>query len=312
MSLQNKSITFFMLVTNQDCIFAKFGVRSFEKIYTKLNAKQRSLFKVYVYLNNISDENRRRYLKSWNNIPYLILFDNKEKIADKIFTAGEIILSPEGIERLRDSQNENYDELWTSHLPKFNTDYIATVDADFEILDSSFYFHLLNELENPNCLIASTCYTPSHQYFDTYSNRNIHLHERNHTWFCIYKKEAFILSRKSHFYYEERSKNGEVQAYDSAAYFQAELRAIEGKKFAYLPSEYKSTFIHYGAGSKNKSLNNSNIYLYRMLMILLHIGPFHKKKLSPLILSINKITKKITSKLFRNRLALLSTERSVW
>lgn len=32
--------------------------------------------------------------------------------------------------------NENYDELWTSELLKFNTDYVATVDADFKVLNA--------------------------------------------------------------------------------------------------------------------------------------------------------------------------------
>lgn len=310
--MQNKSITFFMLVTDKDCIFAKFGIRSFKKIYDKLSDQQKKIFKLYVFLNNISNENKQKYLKSWGKIPYVTLLDNSEKIANKSFYPGEIILSPEGIERLRDGPNENYDELWTTCLPKFETDFIVTVDADFEILDKSFYFHLLEKLENSNCLIASTCYTPTCQYFDTYSNRTINLHERNHTWFCIYRKEAFTYSKRSHFYYEEIDKKGEIQAYDSGAYFQEELRSISGAKFVHLPPEYKSTFIHYGAGSKNKSLFDSNIYFYRIMTILLHIGLIRKPELLKFTVLTNKIIKKIASKLFRNRIASFSNERSSW
>ncbi|MBE5318196.1 hypothetical protein IM793_03420 [Pedobacter sp. MR2016-19] len=308
-SIMRKSITFFMLVTNRDCMFGDYGVKSFKKIYDRLNHSEKQHFKLFIYLNALTPENLNEYAVKWAAYPYVQIFDNTEKIRTKNFVAGETISSPEGIDRVRDDINENYDELWTSELPKFNTDYIATVDADFEVLDAEFYFHLLLALQNPDCLFASTCYNETAFCFDSYSSRNMHLYERNHTWFCIYKKEAFELSKRSHFYYEE-IRDGEVHAFDSAAYFQNELRKIPGKKFYHLPNKYQANFIHYGAGSKNISINKSNISFYRKLMITCKIGPIRKWTNIKVVNLLNRIARKLISKIFKKKINSLSTERS--
>lgn len=304
-----KSITFFMLVTNRDCMFGDYGVKSFEKIYKRLKHSEKQHFKLFIYLNALTPENLNEYAVKWAAYPYVQIFDNTEKIRTKNFVAGETITSPEGIERVRDDINENYDELWTSELPKFNTDYIATVDADFEVLNPEFYFHLLLALQDPDCILASTSYNETSFCFDSYSDRNMHLHERNHTWFCIYKKEVFELSKRSHFYYEE-IHDGELHAFDSAAYFQNELRAIPGKKFYHLPNKYQSGFIHYGAGSKNISINKFNISFYRKLMIISKIGLTHKWTNTKVIGLLNKIARKVISKIFQKKMNSLSAERS--
>lgn len=217
-----------MLVTNRDCIIADYAIKSYNKIFkvkTKFGFED---FTLFIYLNCLSPENKAYYLERWKQYPYTILFDNIVKIND--FNnpyPGQKIISPEGITRSRDDYAENYDELWTTELGKFETPYIATVDADFEVLNADFYFYLLRLLdENREYIGASASYSDTAYKFDTYSKRDIVLFERNHTWFCIYKKEAFNISKISHFYYEELNNEGNVVAYDSAAYFQNDLKKI--------------------------------------------------------------------------------------
>lgn len=307
----SKTITFFMLVTNNDCLFANYAVKSFYKIYNRLSDTQKNKFTLFIYLNNLNQENKLQYIKKWDSLPYTTIYDNYEKLKTLNLKAGEIITSPEGIERKRDGLNENYDELWSTELSKFNTDYIATVDADFEILNADFYFYLIDKLEDPNCLIASTSYNPSSHHYDSYSNRNLYLHERNHTWFCIYKKETFEISKVSHFYYEKYSEeHNMVHAFDSAAFFQNDVKNKTGGKFVHLPKKYHNTFIHYGAGSKNKSITKNNIWFYRALFIIKTAGIFHVVEPNKLMKNIDRIAKKSARKLFKKFFHSIEQERS--
>jgi len=308
----DKSITFLMLVTDKDCMFGDYAIKSFNKIYKQLKENERSNFTVFIYLNNVNKNHKARYLPEWSKLPYTSVFDNTEKIKLAKPKAGEIIVSPENIIKYRDDENENYDEIWSTELSKFKSDYIATVDADFEILNADFYFRLINQLEDVNCIGASTSYSKTEYCYDSYSGRNIFLHERNHTWFCIYKKEAFELSKRSHFYYEKKTAENEVYAYDSAAYFQEDLRVNSKKTFTHLPIDYHNSFIHYGAGSKNKSINHRNLALYRNIFILTNVGLIHKATTNKIIQLINKLTIKIAFKLFKKRLHQLRIERSTY
>lgn len=307
-----RSITFFMLVTERDCIFANYGIKSFEKIYKKLIETDKKYFTLLVYLNNLSSNSKLKYVDKWLKYPFVIVFDNEDKIKLKKFVSGETIISPEGISRIRDDNNENYDEIWSSELGKIETDYIATVDADFEILNADFYFYLINELKNPSCIAASTSYSPTLFTFDTYSGEEIHIHERNHTWFCIYKKNAFKLSNRSHFYYEKLFEDNKRYAYDSAAYFQQELRENKNYKFAQLKDNFSSCFIHYGAGSKNKSINQKNVKYYRLIFILANVGIIFTSNNTKLTYTINKFVRKTTRFLFDKTLKSIRVERSTY
>lgn len=304
------SITLFMLVTNNDCMFGNYAVNSFEKIYNKLDSESKEKFVLYVYLNSLTTENKKKYVQQWQKLPYVTCFDNSTKEGIANLKAGDRIISLEGINRVRDDSNENYDELWTSELPKFKTDFIATVDADFEVLNPDFYFYLMTQLQLADCLVASTSYSQSSLCFDTFSNRNIYLHERNHTWCCIYKRMAFDLSKRSHFYYETQTNDGKIHAYDSAAYFQQELREHREFKFVHLPNNFLSSFIHYGAGSKNKSINHGNVAFYRFIMILCNIGLIYGANQSRLTSLINKISRKTGNWLFGKRIRSLYRERT--
>lgn len=306
------SITFFMLVTDNDCMFANYGIKSFEKIFKKLVEADKKCFTLLIYLNNLSSDSKSKYVSKWLEYTFVKICDNEEKIKSKKFVLGETIISPEGIRRIRDDNNENYDELWSTELCEIETDFIATVDADFEILNADFYFYLLNELKNPNCIAASTSYSPTLFTFDTFSKEEIYIHERNHTWFCIYKKEAFKLSKRSHFYYEELSKDAKRYAYDSAAYFQKELRENKNYRFVHLKDNFSSCFIHYGAGSKNKSINQQNVKYYRLIFILANVGIIYTANSTRLSNAINERVKKIARFVFDKTLKAIRVERGTY
>jgi hypothetical protein len=264
-------ITFFMLVTNRDVSIADYAVKSYKKVHDEF--KDELPFVLYIYCNCLKEDIKQKYMSKWSRYDYVQLFDNYEKTQTMNITAGETITSPEGVDRVRDGWCENYDELWTSELRKFQTDYIATVDADFEILSPYFISDMMDALESdPQLIGISSDYTAAQpKCYDSYSGRVINLAERWHTWFCIYKREAFDC-KTSHFYYEEIDSNGKALVFDSAAFFQHRLISDFGYRLSVVESKYHDNFIHYGAFSKTKSVNEKNIWLYRQAAILRHNG----------------------------------------
>lgn len=311
---EEKKVTLFMLVTNRDCMIADYAISSYKKIYAIKKEFGYKDFILFIYMNCLSPDNKKRYQSKWASYPYTTLFDNSSRIDNSAPPyPGQPIISPEGIKRTRDDYAESYDELWTTELKKFTSPFIATVDADFEVLHADFYFYLLNQLkENKSYIGASTSYSPTTYLFDTYSQRNILLHERNHTWFCIYRKEAFQTSNISHYYYEEPGDDGTVLAFDSAAYFQHDLRANHKLKFIALPDEYASSFVHYGASSKNRSLTEKKIKFYRFAFLSTSAGIIYGKDKNLFTIMINKIVRKIAGKLFHTYLKKYTIERSTY
>ena len=300
-----------MLVTDRDCIIADYSIRSYRKIYRQKRAYGCRHFVLFIYLNCLSEKNVRRYKKKWASYPYTVVYDNAGKISKGEHPyPGQQIVSPEGVTRSCDDYAECYDELWSTELIKFTTPYIATVDADFEVLYPDFYFYLFGELDtHPEYIAASSNHSATAVLYDTYSRRNIVLHERNHTWFCIYRREAFTISTRSHYYYETGTSADEILAFDSAAYFQHDLRINHNYLFAVLPGRFRSSFIHYGAASKNKSLHNRNIGFYRRVSILRTVGVVYGSK-SRVASLLNKIIMKTTSILFDGYLSRFRQERS--
>lgn len=306
-----KLITLFMLVTDRDCMIADYAVGSYRKIYRQKKAFGFQDFVLFVYLNCLSERNILKYKKKWESYPYTTVFDNANKISGPARPyPGKPIISPEGVARSCDDYAESYDELWTTELKKFKTPFVATVDADFEVLHPDFYFYLCGQLrQHADIIAASSSYTGTGLLYDSYSKRNIILTERNHTWFCIYKREAFAISARSHYYFETLTSKGEILAYDSAAYFQHDLRINHRYRFAVLPERFRYSYIHYGAASKNRSLNSSNIGFYRRAVILNTVGCVYGIKSKPALL-INKITRKIAFVLFGTYLNKIVAERS--
>ena len=288
--MDNPRVTFFMLVTNRDAVIADYCIQSYQRLYDEF--KDDVTFVLYIYCNCLTDATKQKYVPRWSRLDYVKIFDNHEKMTTIQIQAGETITSPEGINRVRDGWCENYDELWTSELKNFKTDYIATVDADFEILRPDFVKNMIDVLhEDPNLIGMSSDYTPP-QYacYEPYSDRVINIAERWNTWFCIYKIQAFSCSA-SHFYLEEVDSNGEKLCFDSSGYFQHRLITDFGYRFAAVDPKFRKQFIHYSAFSKNRSINDSNIGLYRRLAILRQNGlQTHFEDLAA-VKSVNKIVR---------------------
>lgn len=291
---------------------ADYAVASYQQLFDQKRAFGDKDFVLFVYMNCLSTENKKRYQEKWSGYPYTVVYDNAQRIdLGNTPFPGQVIVSPEGIKRQRDDYAENYDELWSTELVKFTTPFVATVDADFEMLHTDFYFYLIDQLQKSKKLIgASTSHDITTYRYDTYSKRNIVLNEGNHTWFCIYKKQAFDKSRVSHFYYEEAAADGSIHAYDSAAYFQEDLRRNHKLSFAVLPKEYHSSFVHYGAGSKNVSLTRENIGFYRRVFLWSSIGFIYVRETNPVVKLKNKGVRKIAGRLFHNYLNKYTQERS--
>ena len=105
------------------------------------------------------------------------------------------------------------------------------------------------------------------------SGERIMLHERWHTWCCIYRSAvAHYLGELSVTYFERRLPNGKRYAFDSYSHFQHLLTTKYGFRFEALDSSCQRQFIHYGSFSKNRSITPTNILLYRWLSIAAKTG----------------------------------------
>jgi hypothetical protein len=251
-------ITFFMLVTDRDIIIADFAVRSYQKI------KDIS-FKLQVYSNWISADLKQKYFPAWRLFDFVEIIEHEWQTEDKKPT-----------DRGLEGPFELCATVWDRELNKIETPYYATVDADFEILDSKFIPVMLAELDsNPNTIAMSTDYSKTQpSVYDSYSDEIICLNERWHTWFCIYKREA-LNCNVPHAYYEE-IVSGPVKrnAWDETAYFQKALKEDFGFELAVIHSDFQNCFIHYGQFSKNTDINESNVNIYRQLQIINKRGMF--------------------------------------
>jgi hypothetical protein len=283
--METVKITFFMMVTDPDIIIADYAVRSYARI-RDLN------FKLRIYSNWISSSLKQKYFPRWRSYSYVDLVENEWQTYDR---------KPHD-PRL-DGPFDLYDTIWDRELKKINTPYHATVDADFEILDAQFIPVMLARLDaDPKLVAMSTDYHPTiTKYYDSYSNEVICLNERWPTWFCIYKREA-LQCPVSHSYHEEIT-SGPIRrcAWDSAGYFQKALKDNYGWELAVLDQKYHGCFIHYGAFSKNRHVNERNVRLYRRLHILKKRGIFSGRIGTHAIDErAKKLASDLTNILFRN------------
>jgi hypothetical protein len=135
---------------------------------------------------------------------------------------------------------------------------------------------MLARLDNdPDLIAMSTDYAPTvADHYDSYSNEAMWLDERWHTWFCVYRGEA-LQCQVSHAYHEEVGR-GPVRrtAWDTWGYFKRALKDDYGLDLAVRDPKYQPCFIHYGAFSKNRNINEWNVGLYRRLQILRRRGLF--------------------------------------
>ena len=112
----------------------------------------------------------------------------------------------------------------------------------------------------PDLVGMSTDYSPTDVVFEPYTGNTIILNERNHTWFCIYRQQAFEISQVSHAFHREMLVGAPVErnCWDSCAYFQKSLRDT-GLALDHLHGQYRRDFIHYGAFSKNTTVTRESV-----------------------------------------------------
>ena len=258
-------ISFFMIVTDRDMVIADHAVRSY--------ARLRGIpFELIIYSNWVLSSLRTRYFPRWRAFDFVRIIENEWQ-TDERKPTDRRLWGP-------------FDLAWTiwdRELKAIPTPYVATVDADFEILDARFIPVMLDRLDrNPRLAAMSTEYDPlKPEVRDTYSGQVIRLNERWHTWFCIYRREALQIP-VSHEYYEEPIAGGgpaALNVWDDAGRLQQALKETYGWELAALAAAYDTCFIHYGAFSHNRHLDERNIRLYRTLKILRKRGLYGRRDL---------------------------------
>jgi hypothetical protein len=261
-------VTFFMIVTPRDVVIADYAVRSYAKV--------RDLdFSLLVYSNYLLPEQKAYYFPRWEALPFVNIARNSHHDADL-----------RGINaRIRSDSLEGpfeyCDPIWDRELHKIDTPFVATVDADFEILRPGFLAHMMRRLRTEADLVGmSTDYSPTEVVHEPYSGNTIILNERNHTWFCMYKRMAFERSQVSHAFHREMLIGAPVErnCWDSCAYFQKSLRD-QGLRFEYLHGGHRLDFIHYGAFSKNTSVTRESVALFRLFAISENALPWRVARL---------------------------------
>ncbi len=256
------AMTFFMIVTPRDVVIGDYAIRS----YQQLQGTDHTLL---VYSNYLLPEQKAYYFPRWEQLPRTAIQRNDHHDPDL-----------QGIKlRIKDEKLEGpfeyCDPIWDRELPRIDSDFVATVDADFEILSPRFVYHMLDELAGSDELIGySTDYSPTAVHFESFTQQDIILNERNHTWFCLYRREAFQKSSTSHAYHQEIDETATIRrnAWDSSAYFQQSLRNL-GYRFGHLDGSFRRQYVHYGAFSKNTTITRRNVALFRRWALLEHWLP---------------------------------------
>jgi hypothetical protein len=128
---------------------------------------------------------------------------------------------------------------------------------------------------DPNLIGMSTDYSPIETIREPYTGNMMILNERNHTWFCVYKRDAFLRSNVSHAFHREMLSEGPVDrtCWDSCAYFQKSLRD-QGLRFDYLHGRFRRDFIHYGAFSKNTTVTRETVAVFRAFALMENAIPW--------------------------------------
>jgi hypothetical protein len=261
-------ITFFMIVTPRDAVIADYAVRS----YRHLNDFD---FSLRVYSNYLLPEQKAHFFPRWERLPFVDLVRNPHHDAD-LRGINERVTSD-----ALEGPFEYCDPIWTRELRRIDTPFAASVDADFEVFSPRFLGHMMSRLRAEDDLVGfSTDYSPTDVVHEPYSGNTIILNERNHTWFCIYKRTAFDRSDVSMAFHREMLVGAPVErnCWDSCAYFQKSLRD-QGLRFDYLRGKFRRDFIHYGAFSKNTSVTRETVAVFRAFARLEHLLPWRAARL---------------------------------
>lgn len=263
-------ITFFMIVTEPSVPIADYCIQSYRKL-----KKCSFSYELVVYGNCLSPATKQKYFGKWGQLRYVHLMDNDEYVSADYPQPGKPIVTPEGIIRFLGGPFEYAGTVWTRELPLMQSPFIATVDSDFEIFSKDFIEEAYEMLLGNSTLAGvATNYSPDNPaFYNPYWETTIFLHERWHTWFCLYRREC-LQGPTSHHMYVHRDKNeGELKVYDDAGYLQAELMR-HGWHFAVLPPETGGMYLHYVAFSNNTKLNLTNIRSYHRYRVWMHRGLF--------------------------------------
>ena len=136
-----------MIVTPRDAVIADYAVRSFSKV-KKLD------FRLLVYSNYLLPEQKAYYFPRWERFSYVDLARNPQHDSDL-----ETINSRIYADSL-EGPFEYCDPLWDRELRKINTPFVATVDADFEILGTRFLDYMFSRLRTE---IATSLRSAAHR-----------------------------------------------------------------------------------------------------------------------------------------------------
>lgn len=252
-----------MIVTDRDIVIADYAVRSYARI-------QGIPFKLLVYSNWVTSTLKKRYFPAWRQFHFVEIVENEWQTDDNKPTDPHLW-----------GPFELAGTIWDRQLKRIQSPYVATVDADFEILDAKFVSVVLAQLDaDPNLAVMSSDYSSKRPaVYDSYSDEIICLNEQWHTWFCVYRREALQVP-VSHAYHEQ-IVDGPVRrtAWDDAGYLQRYLKTKMGYRLAALDPAYQSCFIHFGQFSHNRHINEANVRHYRQLRILRKVGLFGRRDL---------------------------------
>lgn len=251
-------ITFFMIVTDRDVMIADYCVRS----YAKIKRLGDFSFVLAIYPNFFSEENKSHYLKKWAALPYVRVVEHAWQNEHT---------RPRDATKLQGPFEKAF-AVWDRELPKLQSAFIATVDADFEIMDARFLRPMLAALKtNPRAALISTDHTPTADVFESYSGEIKRVHERWHTWFCLYRRAA-LQGSVSHDCHEESlpidtPSGARSEIWDHSGYLQQTLKK-RGHLLLCLDTRWHSAWMHYTAFANNRHITRSNVAAYRRLRIL--------------------------------------------
>lgn len=308
--MSRKTITFFMLVTPRDVFIADFSIRSFKKLSQVLRNFN---WKLQIYLNCLSEQQKDKYIKKWRQYSYVEILDNSVYVDRNSIKPGELVTFDGISTRPFEGKYEIGCVVWEREFRKISTDYWCLVDADFEILEADFIHYIFDTLEsNSNIWVFSTDSGEKCRIYNSYCNEHIISAKRFDTWFCVYKKDC--LKCNTPLYYHEEIINSEKWVWDDTGKFQEDLQKQECCRLLSLKDveplskrmQFVYQYIHYGAFSKNISLSTKyNVAIYRFIVIMSHRGMLFMKRDS----FLNKIIRKLFSFMYKMKYKQLIKER---
>lgn len=273
--MSHKGITFFMPVIDSVAIMADYTIASYAKL-----RDSHIPFTLLVYPNFLSPRIKEKHIPKWKRYEYVEIADTAEQEATTRPSPwkeeDDHIVAEYHVGALQSGSRvykwlgpwERHDVILDTELHKIDSEYVATVDADFEILNGDFIGYIIERMEqNPNLKVVSSDYSPTSRYNSSiFRTGYCYLHERYSAWFCVYKREA-LLFPESHRYRDKFDPaSGEFYAWDTSAYLQQRLREERGYEMEAIAG-FDRSFIHYGAFAKNRSITSRNVSIYRALKL---------------------------------------------